>query len=237
VPAAGEYWFKFGNLAPTKTARYRFGSISYASGSWSPYQGTPNDDFFDGGVQRNLNYYPSMRITGTAGAGGGGGGGSSKTAEELAAEARENHARDVASANSAIRSTLLGRGELTEQQLIKADVSGVNSRNIKLINADLLKLSTDAVRDMSAVTQIINRYSVVEKVISRQRLSFNDLAQVGLANPASPYRSVVLRELNYLSSDSINTPEGLQAAIVEIEKKAAARRAYIRDRIAKHSQR
>jgi len=66
IPAAGEYWFKFGNLAPTKSARYRFGSISYQTGDWSAFQGTPNDDFFDGGVQRNLNYYPSMRITGSA---------------------------------------------------------------------------------------------------------------------------------------------------------------------------
>ena len=71
IPAAGEYWFKFGNLAPTKSARYRFGAlsmmgISYQTGDWSAFQGTPNDDFFDGGVQRNLNYYPSMRITGSA---------------------------------------------------------------------------------------------------------------------------------------------------------------------------
>lgn len=66
IPSAGQYWFRFGNLSPTFSARYRFGSISNQTGPWSAYQGNPNSNFFDGTNQSLANYYPAVRITGSA---------------------------------------------------------------------------------------------------------------------------------------------------------------------------
>lgn len=66
IPSAGQYWFRFGNLSPTFSARYRFGSISNQTGPWSAYQGNPNMNFFDGTNQNIANYYPAVRITGSA---------------------------------------------------------------------------------------------------------------------------------------------------------------------------
>jgi hypothetical protein len=66
IPSAGQYWFRFGDLSPTFSARYRFGNISNQTGPWSAYQGSPNMNFFDGTNQSLSNYYPAVRITGSA---------------------------------------------------------------------------------------------------------------------------------------------------------------------------
>ena len=68
IPSAGDYWFKLGNLQAGSSVWYRFGTVTNATGPWTPYQTLPLiHDFYNllGPTEVSLNYYPRVRISGT----------------------------------------------------------------------------------------------------------------------------------------------------------------------------
>jgi len=66
IPSAGDYWFKLGNLQAGSSVWYRFGTVTNATGPWTPYQVEGQIyNFFNGVTGGAQNYYPRIRISGT----------------------------------------------------------------------------------------------------------------------------------------------------------------------------
>lgn len=234
IPSAGNYWFKFGNLSATKSARYRFGSISYASGTWSPYQGANNTVFFNGSLQTVANYFPAMRITGSAG--GGGGGSSTPTAEELANAARDQRNKDVEIAKNKIQTVLKSGGSLSIQDLLSADFTGISPTNLESVNRDIAQLPSEKKNDLLEIGKVINRYALIDKVSRGERFYFQQLTQLDLAPQNMANRGFVMRELQNVPSFLLETPEQFRLAVLEALAKAEARRTYVRSKLVAISQ-
>jgi hypothetical protein len=235
IPSAGLYWFRFGNLGAGKAAWYPFGAISHATGTWTAYQGNPNDDFFNGGVQQNLNYYPAIRITGSATSGGGGGGGTTKSASELAAEARKAHDEAAAKALASMKTKISSGAKPSKSDFDSADISGVTDSNITLIQADLGKLSATDRADFSKIKTIVTKYATVDSIADHKNVSKNLLIQVGLMDPTAKLQQLTIATLKSLSSDQLNTFEKIKKEIDALQAIVTARKNRLAERMAKNA--
>lgn len=139
----------------------------------------------------------------------------------------EARARAVLQAKSEVKKTLASGKPLTSEQLIKADMDGVNEKNIGLINDDIVKLPDEKKTDITEVEKVVFKYATVDKVANHSSLSMQDLASIGLVSAESKYKGSISIVLKSLPSESLDTYEKISAAIAAVEKKYADRKAAL----------
>jgi hypothetical protein len=214
IPSAGQYWFRFGNLSPTFSARYRFGSISNQTGPWSAYQGTPNMNFFDGTNQSLANYYPAVRITGSVGV--------TVTATDTAAQnlaasraaAAKREAEKMVAREDMV-STLKNAKDLTVDSFAKAEIPGITSQNIVAVQAELLALPEKSRADITQVLKIARKYEVVGMVASDRVASVysNSLIEIGLIPADSKHKAALTEAIKNLPVDARSSYAAIKVAL------------------------
>lgn len=127
---------------------------------------------------------------------------------------------------SQIAENLQSGSTLTLEQLTGAGLKSLSNLSLTQINTELALMPIDK-RDVSAVTQLVNLYSVVEKVATTQKFYINDLVQVGLVPALDPDRSSIVRFLKSLPVEARDTPAEIAAAIATTKKRSADRKAAL----------
>jgi hypothetical protein len=214
IPSAGQYWFRFGNLSPTFSARYRFGSISNQTGPWSAYQGNPNMNFFDGTNQSLANYYPAVRITGSAGV--------SVPVNDIAAEnlaatraAAAKREAEKQSARADITRKFKSSEKVTIETFKQADISGITEENIEAANTEILALPEESRADIAQVLKIARKYEVVGIIASERvkTIYSNSLIEIGLIPTGSNHKATLTQAVKVLSQDKRSTYALIKEAI------------------------
>jgi hypothetical protein len=214
IPSAGQYWFRFGNLSPTFSARYRFGSISNQTGPWSAYQGTPNMNFFDGTNQSLANYYPAVRITGSAGV--------TVTATDTAAQnlaasraaAAKREAEKIVAREDMV-SKLKNAKDLTVDSFARAEIPGITSQNIVAVQAELLALPEKSRADITQVLKVARKYEVVGMVASDRVVSVysTSLIEIGLIPADSKHKAALTEAIKNLPVDARSSYAAIKVAL------------------------
>ena len=149
------------------------------------------------------------------------------TDNSQAREQAEAKARAVESAKSEVKSALTSGKPLTVDNLIDAEIFGVTSKNIDLVNADIAKLSEADKTDIKQVEKVVLKFATVDKVADHANLYSSDLIAVGLLSADSKNKSSILSQLKKLPSTSLDSFEKIQAAVAAVEKKYADRKARL----------
>jgi hypothetical protein len=155
------------------------------------------------------------------------------TDNSQAREQAEAKARAVESAKSEVKSALTSGKPLTVDNLIGAEIFGVTSKNIDLVNADIAKLSEADKTDIKQVEKVVLKFATVDKVADHANLYSSDLIAVGLLSADSKNKSSILSQLKKLPSTSLDSFEKIQAAGAAVEKKYADRKARLNAALAR----
>jgi hypothetical protein len=153
---------------------------------------------------------------------------------DAAAKAAEAaRARAVESAKTEIKNALTIGRPLTVNNLIGAEIYGITSENIDLVNLDISKLSQEGKSDIKQVERIVLKYATVDKVAEHANLYPSDLINVGLVSPESKIKSFILSEIKKLPASSLDSFEKIQVAVLAVEKKFAERRTRLEATLAR----
>ena len=138
--------------------------------------------------------------------------------------AEEARAREVVSAKAEIKSALSSGKLLTADQLSKADIGGVTSKNIDLVNADIAQLPEDQKTEIAAIEKVVLKFATVDKVAEGKSFYSTDLIAVGLIPQDSKIKTSILSAIKKLPGSDLDTYEKIQAVVAKVEKQAADRK-------------
>jgi hypothetical protein len=214
IPSAGQYWFRFGNLSPTFSARYRFGSISNQTGPWSAYQGTPNANFFDGTNQRLANYYPAVRITGSAGV--------TVTATDTAAQnlaasraAAAKREAEIRNARAEILAKYKKSESISIELFAQAEIAGITKENIEVVRAEIAAVPEASRTDLALILKIARKYEVVGMVASDRVVSVysTSLIEIGLIPADSKHKAALTAAIKKLPASERSSYAAIKVAL------------------------
>ena len=150
-------------------------------------------------------------------------------AEAIAA--RERAAREAAInlARQNIVINLASKKSITTSELMGAGLLAKEIKDMNGLNAALGALTTAQKSDLDAIALLVAKFAAVDKIASKSSITAQDLVSVGLIDPRSKSKSLIMRELKALSADKIDTFEEIQKVIATVEARAAARKKSIMD--------
>jgi hypothetical protein len=124
----------------------------------------------------------------------------------------------IAVAKNDVRNTLASGNPLTVEQLMKADLKGVTTKNIELINKDISKLSELEKSDIRLIEKVVLKFATVDKVAEGKTFLPVDLIAVSLIPNDSKIKSSIATALRKLPASSVDTFEKIQAEVALIQK-------------------
>ena len=158
---------------------------------------------------------------------------STKTAAQLALEARAARDLVVANATREIQVSLISGKPLTVGLLASADIFGASPKNIGEINKEVALLPASSHQNLNELTKIINKFAIVAKIADRQGYYISDLVNAGFVASDSEFKTSIMLQLRSLPTDQIDSPEKINAVVAAVTKKANDRKAAIAAAIAR----
>jgi hypothetical protein len=174
-------------------------------------------NFFDGTNQRLVNYYPALRITGSAGV--------TITVNDIAAQ-------NLAAAKAAADQREIERRNARDQILVKyknsesvpfelfaqAEIAGITKENIEVVQAEIAALPEVPRADITQILKVARKHEILGIIASERvkNIYSNSLIEIGLIHNESKHKAALTRVVKDLSQDERSTYAGIKEAI-EVE--------------------
>jgi hypothetical protein len=151
--------------------------------------------------------------------------------DSVAIAARERAAREAAInlARQNIVINLASKKSITSNELIGAGLLAKEIKDMTGLNAALNSLSAAQKGELDAITIVVKKFDIVDKIASKSSVMAHEVVSVGLISPESKSKTLIMRELKALTADKVDTIEEIQAVVAAVEAKAAARKKAIKD--------
>jgi hypothetical protein len=132
------------------------------------------------------------------------------TAERAAAK-RE---ADKKAARAEITAAITDTKPLTAELFATAEINGVTTANVALVQAEILALPLTSRTDIVQITAIARKYEVVDKIaFSEVRVQAKEFVEIGLIPLESKYKSNLIYAISRLSVQSRSDYASIKAAI------------------------
>lgn len=155
---------------------------------------------------------------------------SSNDAQRISREERE---KAVQKAVGELRSTLASGKPLTADQFTNAEIRGVTSKNVSVINEEISKLPIAESQSIVSIARIVFKYDVAGRLEKSVTVYYPELVAAGFAPSVSEYRTATLRELKKLPAEKVDSLLEITAAVAEIQQKYVARKLRLIEVIAR----
>lgn len=155
---------------------------------------------------------------------------------EVQRKLREERERQIQKARYELMSSLLSGNSLTLDQFTQANLKGVTSKNVDLINREILEIPADKRSEFIEISNIVYKYELAGRVESKMTFYYSELVVAGLANQASPNKTAVVRELSKMETSKLDSIAEIVSAIQSIEAKYLARKNRLIEIISKIAQ-
>ena len=105
-----------------------------------------------------------------------------------------------------------------------ADIYGGTTKNISLINGDIIQLSKEAKESIKSVEKIVLKFLTVDRIARGERVYISDLQSSGILKAETSNKSSIIIALRKAVSSQVDTFEGIQSFVSSVEKKFADRK-------------